>query len=113
MKNRGIRILLWSVLSVIGFVAPNAYVASYFREHGLSVATARRYFAEWGRSTPTRALTADLGITVAAFWAWSARDAKVHGVRHWWAVPAATGSVGICFAVPLYYLLRELADTGQ
>ena len=113
MKNRGIRILLWSVLSVIGFVVPNSYVAKYFRENGVSVDTARRYIAEWGRTTPTQALTADLGITVGAFWAWSARDAKVNGVRHWWAVPLATGSVGICFAVPLYYLLRELAGVGE
>ena len=102
------RLLL--LLTVIGFVIPNAYVVGYFREHGVSAGSAAKFFSEWVASTPTRALTADLGITSIAFGIWSRGDAKDHGVKHWWLVPVGTGSVGICFALPLYLLLREYSQ---
>lgn len=99
------RLLL--LLTVIGFVVPNTFVVTYFREHGVSRDTAAAFFAEWMASTPTRALTADLGITSVAFGLWSLWDSRDNNVKHWWLVPVGTGSVGICFAVPLYLLLRE------
>ncbi|MDV7987361.1 MULTISPECIES: DUF2834 domain-containing protein [unclassified Rhodococcus (in: high G+C Gram-positive bacteria)] len=99
------RLLL--LLTVIGFVVPNTFVVTYFKEHGVSRESATAFFAEWVASTPNRALTADLGITSVAFGLWSLWDSRDNGVRHWWLVPVGTGSVGICFAAPLYLLLRE------
>ena len=99
------RLLL--LLTVIGFVVPNSFVVTYFKEHGVGRDSATAFFADWVASTPTRALTADLGITSIAFWVWSLWDSKDNGVRHGWLVPVGTGSVGICFAAPLYFLLRE------
>lgn len=110
MSSRRNRICLWSLLTVLGFVVPNAYVVSYFRENGMSPEAALGFFREWGNSTPTKALTADLGITSGAFWAWSLWDSRENGVKHWWTVPASTCGVGICMSVPLYFLLRELAE---
>lgn len=101
------RLLLF--LTIVGFVVPNALVVTYFKEHGVSRNSAGKFFAEWVASTPTRALTADLGITSAAFGLWSFWDSKENDVKHWWLVPFGTSSVGICFAAPLYLLLREYA----
>lgn len=95
------------LLTVLGFVIPNTFVVTHFRAHGVSRESATAFFREWVTSTPNRALTADLGITSIAFWLWSRWDAKVNGVKHWWLVPFGTCTVGICFAAPLYFLLRE------
>lgn len=97
------------MLTVLGFLVPNAFVVTYFREHGVSPQTVAGFFAEWTSSIPTRALTADLAITSVTFWSWSLWDARKKGVQNWWLVPFGTCSVGICFAAPLYLLLREYA----
>lgn len=101
------RLLL--LMTILGFVVPNAFVVVHFRAHGVSRDSATAFFSEWVGSTPTRALTADLGITSVVFWLWSGLDSKANGVKHWWLVPFGTCSVGICFAVPLYFLMREYA----
>ncbi|MCX5042186.1 DUF2834 domain-containing protein [Aldersonia sp. NBC_00410] len=112
VPSRNVRLAALTLLTVIGFVAPNAFVYRYFKENGLSGASVRAYFAHWVDSIPTQQLTADLLITSGAFGLWSFWDAQRRGVRAWWAVIPATFGVGICFAVPLYLLLRELVSDG-
>jgi hypothetical protein len=104
-----VRIAILLLLTVIGFVAPNSFVYRYFKANGVSAESARSYFAHWVDSVPAQQLTADLGITTGTFWLWSCWDARQRGVRGWWTVIPATSTVGICFAVPLYLLLREIA----
>ncbi|WP_157108550.1 DUF2834 domain-containing protein [Aldersonia kunmingensis] len=109
LPSRPVRIAILLLLTIIGFVAPNSFVYKYFKENGLSVESTRAYFAHWVDSIPAQQLTADLGITTGTFWLWSRWDARQRGVRGWWTVVPATSTVGICFAVPLYLLLREVA----
>lgn len=107
------RRLLLALITVIGFLVPNAFVVRYFAENGVTVTTARQFFTEWTSSLPTSALTADLGITSLVFLVWSRWDSHDRQVPNWWLIPLGTSTVGICFAAPLYLLLRELATTSE
>ena len=96
------RILL--VLSVIGFLVPNTMVAVFFIDHGLDVGG---YFGEWFESLPAAQLAADLGIAFLAFALWAAWEGRRIGMETWWVPIPASALVGLCFAVPLFLLLRE------
>jgi len=98
------RLLL--ALTVIGFVVPNAMVVAFVARHGLDV---RLYLRDWVATLPAAQLTADLGICCLAFLGWTAWDGPRSGVRRWWVGLPATALVGLCFAIPLYLLLRERA----
>jgi hypothetical protein len=88
-------------------------VAVFVIEHGLDVAG---YFGHWAESLPAAQLTADVSIAFFAFalWAaWEGRRIAWEGGRtgtwaRWVPIPASL-LVGLCFAVPLFLLLRERA----
>jgi hypothetical protein len=103
MSTRARTLLL---LTVLGFVVPNAMVGVFFAEHGLDLG---RYFGNWLGNLPSAQLLVDLVICCVAFIGWSAWDGPRSGVRRWWVTIPATVLVGICFAVPLYLFLRESA----
>jgi hypothetical protein len=94
------------VATVVGFAVPNAMVVVFFAEHGVDLG---RYLDNWFATLPSAQLVADLVICCVAFIGWSAWDGPRSGVRRWWVTIPATALVGVCFAVPLYLLLRERA----
>ena len=96
-------------LTVAGFVVPNAMVVVFVADHGLDVGD---YLGDWFETLPAAQLVADLTIAFLAFVAWAAWDGPRTGVRRWWVVVPASLLVGVCFAVPLYLLLRERALAG-
>jgi hypothetical protein len=96
------RLLL--ALTVIGFVVPNAMVTLFVIRHG---ADPGLYLKDWVATLPAAQLTLDLGLCCVAFLSWTAWDGPRSGVRRWWVGIPATCLVGLCFAVPLYLLLRE------
>jgi hypothetical protein len=98
------RIRLLELLALVGFLAPNTMVVVFFAEHGFDLG---RYFGDWWATLPSAQLLVDLVICSVAFIGWSAWDGPREGVRAWWVTIPATLLVGICFAVPLYLLLRE------
>jgi hypothetical protein len=61
----------------------------------------------WFETLPSSQLVADLAISFWALVAWAAWDAPRTGVRTWWVTIPASLLVGVCFALPLYLLLRE------
>jgi hypothetical protein len=94
------------VATVVGFAVPNAMVVVFFAEHGVDLG---RYLDNWFATLPSAQLVADLVICCVAFIGWSAWDGPRSGVRRWWVTIPATALVGVCFAVPLYLLLRDRA----
>jgi Terpene cyclase DEP1 len=96
------RLLL--VLTALGFVVPNTMVVVFFAEHGIDLG---QYFGNWFGTLPSGQLVVDLVICAVVFIGWSAWDGPRTGVRRWWATVPATLLVGLCFAIPLYLLLRE------
>lgn len=101
---RRTRLLL--LLTLLGFLIPNTMVIVFLAEHGFDLG---RYLGNWLGTLPSAQLLADLAICAVAFIAWSAWDGPRTGVARWWLTIPATLLVGLCFAVPLYLLLRERA----
>jgi Protein of unknown function DUF2834 len=98
------RILL--ALTIVGFVVPNAMVALFAVRHGL---TLDGYFRHWGESLPATQLALDVSIAFVAFALWAAWEGQRLRMRSWWLPVPASLLVGLCFAVPLFLLLRERA----
>lgn len=93
-------------LIIVGFLVPNTMVAIFFIDHGLDFSA---YFNNWVQTLPAAQLIADLSIVFLAFALWSAWEGRRIGMRSWWLTIPASLLVGVCFAVPLFLLLRERA----
>jgi hypothetical protein len=93
-------------LTIVGFLVPNAMVIAFVIEHGPDVTG---YFNHWGESLPAAQLAADVSIAFVAFALWAAWEGRRIGMRTWWLPIPASALVGLCFAVPLFLLLRERA----
>ncbi|MBB4856645.1 hypothetical protein HNP40_004068 [Mycobacteroides chelonae] len=92
------------ILTVVGFVLPNAMVIAFNLQSGFDQAA---YFGSWFSSLPSAQLFADLAVVTASFWVWVLVDRRRTATAWWWLVFPTTLLVGICFAVPLYLWLRE------
>jgi Protein of unknown function DUF2834 len=93
-------------LTIVGFVVPNAMIALFAARHGLSL---DGYFRHWGESLPATQLALDVLIAFVAFSLWAAWEGRRLRMRSWWLPIPATLLVGLCFALPLFLLMRERA----
>lgn len=106
MQGPHTRVTRWLlVATIVGFVVPNAMVIAFVVTEGGAPGD---YLGAWVDSLPSTQLLVDLAICSAAFIGWSAVDGRRLGVR-WWITIPATFLVGLCFAIPLYLLVRECA----
>ncbi len=99
------RILL--ALTVVGFAVPNTMLAVFVAEHGVDVG---EYLGAWVDSLPAAQLAADVSISFVAFAVWAAWEGRRIGMSTWWLPIPASLFVGLCFALPLFLLLRERAQ---
>ncbi len=97
-------------LTIVGFLVPNTMVAIFLIDQGLDVSG---YLSHWVESLPAAQLAADLGIAFLAFALWAAWEGRDKGMRTWWLPIPASLLVGLCFALPLFLLLRERAGVRQ
>jgi hypothetical protein len=93
-------------LAIVGFVVPNTITALFVARHGLPLAG---FFRHWGESLPATQLALDLIIAFVAFALWAGWEGKRLEMRSWWVPVPASILVGLCFALPLFLLLRERA----
>jgi hypothetical protein len=93
-------------LTIVGFVVPSTMTALFVVRHGL---TLDGYLRHWGESLPATQLAADLIIAFIAFALWAAWEGRRLRMRSWWVPVPASLLVGLCFALPLFLLLRERA----
>jgi hypothetical protein len=91
-------------LTVVGFLVPNAMVVVFTAQNGLDPG---QFLADCFETLPSAQLAADLVICFLAFTVWAAWDGPRSGVRRWWLTIPASLLVGLCFALPLYLLMRE------
>jgi hypothetical protein len=90
----------------LGVLRANAIFTVFAFENGLDLGA---YRGQWGSSLPSAHLAADLGIASVAFVFWAAWEGRRVGMRTWWVPIPASALVGLCFAAPLFLLLRERA----
>jgi hypothetical protein len=93
-------------LAIVGFLVPNTMVTMFAIRHGVPLSA---YFRHWGESLPATQLACDVSIAFVAFALWAAWEGRRIGMRTWWLPIPASLLVGLCFAVPLFLLLRERA----
>lgn len=93
-------------LTVIGFVVPNTMLGIFVAQHGPSLSA---YLTHWDESLPAAQLAADVSLAFVAFAMWALWEGRRLGIRGWVVIPASL-LVGLCFAVPLFLLMRERAD---
>jgi hypothetical protein len=93
-------------LAVVGFLVPNTMITMFTIRHGLPLGN---YLRHWGESLPATQLAADVIIAFLAFALWAVWEGRRIGMRTWWLPIPASLLVGLCFALPLFLLLRERA----
>ncbi len=93
-------------LTIVGFAVPNTMIVLFTVRRGLSL---DGYFQPWGGSLPATQLVLDLSIAFVAFALWAAWEGQRLRMRSWWLPVPASLLVGLCFALPLFLLLRERA----
>jgi hypothetical protein len=96
------RLLL--ALTILGFVAPNAFVVAFVATEGLDLSG---YFSLWTASLPATQLLVDLAIASLVFFVWAAIEGSRRQVARWWLCIPATLCVGLCFGLPLFLFMRE------
>jgi hypothetical protein len=97
-------------LTIVGFVVPNSMIVLFAVRHGLSL---DGYFQPWGESLPATQLALDLSIAFVAFALWAAWEGRRLRMRSWWLPVPASLLVGLCFALPLFLLLRERTTQSE
>lgn len=91
-------------MAVLGTVIPWLFFGSFFALHGPNlVLFVQSLFANGAAG----GFSADVLISIVAFWVWSWRDARHNSVAHWWLILPASFCVGLSLALPLYLYLRE------
>ena len=96
------RLLL--ILTVVGFIVPNAFVIAFLIDEGIEIG---RFFSLWTASLPSTQLVFDLVIASLAFFVWATLEGPRAGIRRWWLCIPATLLVGFCFGLPLFLWMRE------
>lgn len=64
-------------------------------------------------NTASSSISNDLLVVVFTFLFWSYTETKRLNMKYWWVTVAATFSIAIAFAFPLFMLLRERAITNM
>lgn len=92
------------VAMVVGTLVPWLFFGSFFAAYGVDpLGFVRALFANGAAA----GFSADVLISLVVFWVWSFVDARRTGIRRWWLVLPASGTVGLSLALPLYLYLRE------
>ena len=97
-------------LTIVGFIVPNAMLGFFAARRGL---TFSGYFRPWVGTLPAAQLTLDLGVTFVTFALWAAWEGRRLEMRSWWLPAPASLLLGLCFATPLFLLLRERAIQAE
>lgn len=100
---------LYLVLAVLGFVAPNIFVAKVSYETGnfmlyLDPVTT---FQEMFANDIASAFAIDLFFVVFVFMIWSYGEARKWGMKRFWVTWIVTFALGLAAGWPLFMYIRE------
>lgn len=105
MKN------LYLVLSILGFIAPNIFVAKVSYETGnfLLYADPLTTFEQMFANDIASAFAIDLFFVVFVFMIWSYIEARKYTMKNYWVTWGITFAFGLACGWPLFMYLRERA----
>jgi len=104
---------LYLALAVAGAVLPYVFFVRFL---GSADPTPGAFTQQLFATDPAAGFTTDLLVTSAVFWIWSFREARLRGMRRWWAYVVVNLAVGLSCALPLFLYAREGApgpDSGD
>ena len=104
------------LLTLIGFLLPNFFVAKVMLETGniLLYADIPATLSGMFANDICTAFVLDLLFIVMLFLWWSYTEAKKHNMKYLWAVWLWTFAFGIASGLPLFLYLREkVSDSGE
>ena len=105
---------LYIILAVMGFIAPNIFVAIESIETGNVLlwldpaATINGMFA----NRISTAFIIDLLVVVLIFFIWTYREARKRQIKYMWAIWGLTMLFGMAGTLPLFLYLRENKMVG-
>lgn len=103
--------LIYLILSIIGFIAPNIFVAIESVETGnvlLWLDPTATINGMFGNRIAT-AFIVDLLVVVFIFFFWTYHEAKRQGIKNVWVIWVLTVLFGMAGTFPLFLYLREKA----
>lgn len=95
---------LYLSLAVLGAVVPYIALAPFLLEHGLDLP---RLVGEITASRAAAFGWLDVVISALVLWVFVFREGRRLGMRHLWVYVAATLTVGVSLALPLFLYVRE------
>jgi hypothetical protein len=99
---------VYGLLCVVGFIAPAALIMLFLAHHGFDLALAWRQLTTGYASL---LFLADLGISALTFWTFAIHESRRQRIPLWWLALLATMMVGLSLGLPLFLLLREMAES--
>lgn len=100
---------LYLVLSILGFIAPNIFVAKVSYETGnilLWLDPITTFFSMFANDIASAFMT-DLLFVVIVFFIWSYSEAKKYEIKNLWVIWVLTMMFGIAGTFPLFLYWRE------
>jgi len=99
---------LYLILSAIGFILPNIWVAKVSLETGnwLFWLDLKTTLGEMFANSIASAFMVDLLFVVLVFFVWSFIESKKYGIKKLWAIWLLTLFFGLAGAFPLFLYLR-------
>jgi hypothetical protein len=94
---------------VIGAVAPYAIFIPYLARHGLNLG---EIFAQAVAGPIPLLLTIDILLSSVVFWGFMWAESRRLGMKGWWLLIIPNLLVGLCCALPLFLLWREVRLQG-
>ncbi len=104
MKN------LYLLLAILGAVLPYSYFIPFLRANGLDI---KLFTSELFANDISSFFATDFLISCLIFWVFLFQEVRKHHIKHWWIYVAATLTVGLSFAFPLFLYFRQKTIDGR
>jgi len=95
---------LYAALCMLGVVLPCSQLLPFLREHGLDM---RLIVEQLFANRISSFFGLDVVVSTLVLWVFVAVDGRRLRIAHLWAPVAASLTVGVSFALPLFLYLRE------
>jgi hypothetical protein len=99
-----VRTHLYLALFVVGTIVPYLSFVPWVMDHGFDIS---RMIEELFANRISAFFALDVIIATVVFWVFVAFEAPRLGLRHAWAPVAASLTIGLSSALPLFLFMRE------
>ena len=96
---------LYLVLAIVGAAAPYIFFGRFFAQEGIDLV---KFIQALFSTGPAAGFTVDLVISSLVFWIFSYGEAKKRHMQNWWLYVVANLTIGLSFALPLFFYFRQI-----